>query len=141
MRPLLVIAIKLMLFSQSLFAQQTEVTINIGGLISSKGKVFIALFNSSKGFPDEGQAAFYKKVLDIKDKQASIILLLPKGTYALAVFHDENDNQKMDKNMVGYPKEKFGFSNDPKITFSAPSFDECSFVITESQRQITVNLK
>jgi uncharacterized protein (DUF2141 family) len=130
-----------MLFSSSLFAQQTEVTINIGGLISSQGKVFIALFNSSKGFPNEGQTAFYKKVLDIKDKQASITLLLAKGTYALAVFHDENDNQKMDKNMVGYPKEKFGFSNDPKIAFSAPSFEECSFLVTESPKQIMINLK
>ena len=37
---------------------------------------------------------------------------LPAGVYAVSVFHDENMNQKLDKNFVGVPKEEYGASNN-----------------------------
>jgi uncharacterized protein (DUF2141 family) len=57
---------------------------------------------------------------------------LPPGRYALAVYHDMNDNWKLDKNFVGYPKEPFGFSNNYRPVFSGPNFEDCAFEIKEN---------
>ncbi|WP_232279356.1 DUF2141 domain-containing protein [Psychromonas ingrahamii] len=52
--------------------------------------------------------------------------ILP-GKYAMAVIHDENTNGKLDTNLIGVPKEGFGFSNNAKALLSAPSFSAPSF--------------
>ncbi|HTF80122.1 MAG TPA: DUF2141 domain-containing protein [Cytophagales bacterium] len=129
-----------MLFSISSFAQQVEVTVNIRGLISSKGKVFIAVFSNPEGYPGNADAAIAKSIIEIKDNKATTTMALPPGTYAWAVFHDENNNQILDKNIFGYPKEKFGFSNNPKINFGAPTFNECSLAVNTTTKTITINL-
>lgn len=53
---------------------------------------------------------------------------LPAGSYALVVFHDQNDNMKIDHGFTG-PSEPLGFSGDFKISlFSGrPTFDELKF--------------
>ncbi len=37
--------------------------------------------------------------------------------------HDENDNGKLDTNLVGMPVEGYGFSNNPQV-MRKPTFDE-----------------
>ena len=51
---------------------------------------------------------------------------LPRGTYALAVIHDENSNAKLDT-FAGIPREGFGFSRNPPIRFGAPRFAAARF--------------
>lgn len=52
---------------------------------------------------------------------------LPPGVYAAQVFQDENDNHKVDRNVLGVPKEGVGFSNDAPIKLKAPSFKDAAF--------------
>lgn len=54
---------------------------------------------------------------------------LPRGDYAIAVIHDENDNHKLDT-FAGIPREGFGFSRDPAIGFKAPRFAAARFSLT-----------
>ena len=56
------------------------------------------------------------------------------GTYAIAVVHDENSNNKMDMALF-MPKEGFGFSRNPTITVGPPSFKSASFVVAGDVRQ------
>ena len=51
---------------------------------------------------------------------------LPRGPYALAVIHDENDNRRLDT-FAGIPREGFGFSRNPPIGFGAPRFAAARF--------------
>ncbi len=60
------------------------------------------------------------------------VMNLPPGRYALALYHDMNDNWKLDKNFVGYPKEPFGFSNNYRPIFTGPSFEDCVFEVKEN---------
>lgn len=60
------------------------------------------------------------------------VMNLPPGRYALALYHDMNDNWKLDKNFVGYPKEPYGFSNNYRPVFSGPDFEDCVFEVKES---------
>ncbi len=53
---------------------------------------------------------------------------LPSGTYAIALIHDENSNNKLDTSF-GLPREGFGFSRNPVIRFGPPKFAEAQFTV------------
>jgi uncharacterized protein (DUF2141 family) len=54
---------------------------------------------------------------------------LPPGRYALAVFHDLNDNGKLDTNLLSMPTEPWGFSNGAVGNFGPPSFDQAAVTL------------
>ena len=56
------------------------------------------------------------------------------GKYAIQFFHDENENQKMDFNLIGIPKEKFGSSNDVKPILGPPKFKKMLFEIYQDKK-------
>jgi len=51
------------------------------------------------------------------------------GTYAISVMHDENDNQKLDKNFFGVPTEGYGVSNNHTHAMSSPTWEESKFTV------------
>ncbi len=56
------------------------------------------------------------------------------GKYAIQFFHDENENQKMDFNLIGIPKEKFGSSNNVKPILGPPKFEKMLFEIYQDKK-------
>lgn len=56
------------------------------------------------------------------------------GTYAIALVHDENGNNKMDMALF-LPKEGFGFSRNPAIGMGAPKFASASFAVSGETAQ------
>jgi uncharacterized protein (DUF2141 family) len=96
---------------------------------NSAGTVACALFESPEGFPVEFlRSATNIMVIKVRNTRARCDFEdIPPGTYALGVIHDENMNGKLDLNALGMPKEGYGFSNDAKARFGAPSFDAASF--------------
>ena len=65
---------------------------------------------------------------------------VPPGTYAAQVYHDENDNHKVDRGPLGIPKEGIGFSNDAPLGLHGPSFTKASFVHDETPLVMSVRL-
>ena len=65
---------------------------------------------------------------------------LTHKVYAIAVFHDLNRNGVLDKNPFGIPTEPYGFSNNARNTFSAPSFGQASFALSKD-RTISITVK
>ena len=61
---------------------------------------------------------------------------VPAGTYAIAVFHDENGNNELDTNMFGVPKEPVAFSKAKMKLFGPPKFDECQFQVSSDTELI-----
>ena len=116
--------------------------VKILGIRNSAGGVACALFESSEGFPTEYlRSATNIMVIKIRDKQARCDFEdIPRGTYALAVVHDENMNGKLDTNLLGVPKEGYGFSNDAKALFGAPSFSAASFPYDGQNQELTISL-
>ena len=59
----------------------------------------------------------------------------------MCVFHDENMNQKLDKDFVGIPKEGYGASNNPKKKIGPPSFEDASFRLSGvAQQSVEIKL-
>ena len=97
-----------------------------------KGDLHIALFNKEKGFPfKEGVLKTY--IVPVKSKYCNYkIKNLPKGDYAVVVFHDKNADGKCNK-FIGIPTEAYGFSNNIKPRFSAPDYRDCKFALQENE--------
>ena len=116
--------------------------VKILNIRNSTGTVACALFESPVGFPTEYlHAATNIMVIKVRDKQARCDFeAIAPGTYALAVVHDENMNGKLDTNWLGVPTEGYGFSNDVKVWFSAPSFSAASFLFDGKNLDLTVDL-
>ena len=92
------------------------------------GQLGCTIFNAPDGFPRDNSKALKREWTKIQGGRAECFFKgFPAGLYALTIFHDENANGKFDMNFVGYPKEGYGFSNNAKAQFSAPSFAETSF--------------
>ena len=109
-----------------------EVTIN--NVKNNKGVILLALFNGEDGFPGQSENAFKSEKVAANAKVTRIVFEnIPQGTYAIAVFHDENDNGVLDKNMLGIPTEGYGSSNNQKKLFRTPNFNECKFKVGKSQ--------
>ena len=52
-------------------------------------------------------------------------------------FLDENNNGRLDKNVLGVPLEKYAISNDVRERFSAPSFEKAA-VINKRNRILNI---
>ena len=115
--------------------------ISVTGLRNNKGKVLLTLFNSEKGFPASTSDAVFKAESLIKNGVATIVYdAIVNGEFAIAVMHDENNNQKMDTKMFGLPKEGYGFSNDVMGTFGPPSFKKASFSYP-AKKEVFIKMK
>jgi len=117
--------------------------VTILNIRNSIGTVDCALFDSPNGFPREVlRAAMRLMAMKVLNSQAHCDFEgIPSGTYALVVLHDENMNGKIDTNWVGVPKEGYGFSNDAKIAFGAPSFSDASFIYDGKTLDLTITLR
>ena len=78
--------------------------------------------------------------IKINESTETIIISdLPKGEYAISLYHDENSDNECNRNFLGIPKEGYGFSNNVKPKFSAPTFEDCKFSLS-SDRTIDIKL-
>jgi len=118
-----------------------SLTINVDKLRNSQGIVQFALYNKDGSIPDEDFKKCYKLMKAKITKGTSTITFtgIPAGKYAVNVFHDENNNGKIDKGFI-LPIEGIGFSNFNTIGLSnRPNFEKASFNLTsDSKAKITI---
>jgi uncharacterized protein (DUF2141 family) len=107
-----------------------DLTVNIIDVEKGKGHLMIGLYASQEDYKS-GKASFNSKVKALNGKEVAVFENLPDGEYAIKIYQDENDNNKMDFNMMGIPKEGYGFSNNVGM-FGAPEYKEAKFVVKEN---------
>lgn len=118
------------------------IRVQIEGLKETKGQICFSLFASSKGFPDNGDNTLQAKCVSVREESPTLIIdNLHLGTYALAVFHDVNGDGKLNRNFLGIPKEGFGFSQNPEIQTSPPSFGDSAVLVTSAETNLQVQLR
>jgi uncharacterized protein (DUF2141 family) len=120
-------------------ASKVNLSIEVTNIQSQKGAVYLALFRAGDAFPT-GKPAEGKKV-DIKGSSVQASFSVEPGNYAVAVFHDENGNGKMDKRVFGIPKEPYGFSNNFRPKMSAPKFSDCQIQVGNNGKAIQIEIK
>jgi uncharacterized protein (DUF2141 family) len=129
-------------FATSSLAQSGQATLilKVTGLRSEKGQVKIAVFNSSEKWL--GEQPIYSSTINVDSQTVTWrINDVPYGDYGVAVFHDENSNGKMDKNVLGIPLEPYGFSNNVRVTFGPPKWEEAKFTVKGSTAEVSIGVK
>ena len=100
----------------------------INNLESNKGPIYIRILDENENPVIVGTSPVINYSAEI-----SFDSIFP-GKYAIQFFHDENENQKMDFNLIGIPKEKFGSSNDVKPILGPPKFEKMLFEIYQDKK-------
>ncbi len=71
---------------------------------------------------------------NIKDLKSTIIIKdLKPGKYGFRYFHDENMSGRLETNVLGIPREGYGFSNDAVGPFGPKPFREWLFELNHDK--------
>ena len=109
-------------------AKARGIKVEVTGIRNDKGQLGCSLWSGPQGFPRDSSHKLRYFFAPIHGNRGGCVFDgVPAGDYAVSVFHDENGNGKFDSNFIGYPLEGYGFSNNAKAQFAAPSFGECQF--------------
>jgi uncharacterized protein (DUF2141 family) len=117
-------------------AHALDLSIEVTGARSTKGFVTGAIY---------AEAGWLKTPLrgervEVGDKVVLVFRNLVPGTYALALFHDENGNGKLDSNALGLPTEHYGFSRDAQGVMGPPKFADAALQL-DTDTVVKVTLK
>lgn len=115
--------------------------VNVVGIGEHSGTVVALLFNHNDGFPAKVAKACQRTSAKVTGGTVTLRFTeLPLGTYAVTVYHDVNDNQKLDTNWIGIPKEPVAVSNNAKGRLGPPKWKDATFELREAMQELTVNL-
>ena len=106
--------------------------IKINNLESNKGPIYIRILDENENPVIVGTSTVINYSSEISFDSIS------PGKYAIQFFHDENENQKMDFNLIGIPKEKFGSSNNVKPVLGPPKFEKMLINLNENKKIIII---
>lgn len=106
-----------------------SLTITVTGLRNDSGQVGCTLHNSRDAFPTHPDKAVANQFVRISNHTATCVFdqVSAGNTYAVAVFHDENGNGKLDTGFLGIPKEGTGATRDARGHMGPPKFDDAAF--------------
>jgi uncharacterized protein (DUF2141 family) len=65
---------------------------------------------------------------------------LAAGDYAIAIYHDRNGNQKLDSNLLGIPKEPYGFSGSGRNLTGPATWEQARFSLPAAGGALTILL-
>ncbi|MDR0748854.1 MAG: DUF2141 domain-containing protein [Tannerellaceae bacterium] len=108
---------------------QKKMTVIVDDLEEPKGKLMVGIYNSESAFMKKTFRGF---MADVEDATLELTLDMPAGEYALAVYHDLNENGKLDTAIFGIPTEKYGFSNNAKGLMGPPSYQKAKVKLTDN---------
>src|SRR5947209_14196626 len=111
-------------------AKTYTLTVHLTGFRNNTGNGGVAIFKTPDGWPENNDKAFKHEGVQVENREVTIKFQVPAGTYGIAALHDENKNHKMDRNMLGWPKEGFGFANNPRVGLTAPAFSAATVKVT-----------
>lgn len=134
--PLTVCVAGALLLATTLAAgSDSAIAVQISGMRSQKGVVRCALFAGPAGFPMRSAAAQTIVTKRITGERVQCVFPgLADGTYAVSVNHDENENGKVDTNLLGIPTEGWAVSNNAAPALRPPRFAEAAIVLKTGQR-------
>jgi uncharacterized protein (DUF2141 family) len=141
-----VLALAMVSFAAFVAAAEEEAKVGTLAIVvvdlkNDDGHLSVALFDSAESYSEEDRV-FRTAQSKVKGGRSELEFAdVPFGTYALKIYHDENANDKLDTNFVGFPKEGFGFSNDAMGKFGPPKFEQAKFEFSQPRLELTIHAK
>ena len=117
-----------------------DLAIKVDNLRSTRGLIHACITASRAHFPACEKDPKARKATAPASARLVKLTGLPTGPYAVAIFHDQNSNRKMDK-MMGIPREGFGFSRSPVVRFGPPKFEQVVITLGPGLTQQTIRIQ
>lgn len=110
-----------------------EISVDVSEINSDRGALVVQVYDSKDTWLSDNTVLSKRYELQSGDsgKTVSIPIELEAGNYAVSVYHDENDNKKLDANFIGIPKEPVGLSNDHRPKFGPPQYKKAEIEVNE----------
>jgi uncharacterized protein (DUF2141 family) len=117
------------------------IVVRVAGVRNERGQVVAVLYGDvPEDFLKRGKRLRRERV-PARPGSVELCVVPPgPGVYALAVFHDENDNLRVDRSWVGLPVEGYGFSNNPTGLLGVPSHAEVAFRVGTGSTTLDIRL-
>jgi uncharacterized protein (DUF2141 family) len=123
-------------------ASATWLNLTVNGLHSSNGQLAVTLYADKPNKFLAKHGSLYVGRVEAGATAMRTCIFVPKpGVYALALYHDENANQKFDRNGIGFPVEGYGFSNNPSTFAGLPSFRSVRLNVSRTGLSTRVQMK
>ncbi len=135
-------SIKIALFATTLISSTTfahDLTIIVDNISENKGTMMVALHNTADGFKKTTNDVSAQRMKVTTPTMTFHFTNLPEGDYAVKLYQDSNDNNRIDLSDNSIPLEAFGFSNNVGQR-GRPTFDDAKFSLSHDD-QITVHLQ
>ena len=128
------------LLVSSLSVQAADLVVEIDHINSDNGVVLAQVFSGKDNY--KKGVAVDSQMLTAKTGSAQMTFKdLPAGEYAVRMFHDENNNQKMETNMFGMPTEGYGYSNEAVGNMGPAKYKKMAFTIAEEDTKVSTKVK
>jgi uncharacterized protein (DUF2141 family) len=129
----------LLIIGQLGFAQNIKIDLTVNNLKKVCGNIVVGIYNDKNDFPIDGKE-FRKLSFEVSGLSVFCpINNLPPGEYAVAIFHDVNEDGICNLGLFGIPKEGFGFSKNFRPKLHAPNFEDCKIEVLKDMA-LTINL-
>ncbi len=114
-------------FAAAAQAEPGIVVVTVSGVRSTTGHVLVAVCDREHFLRET--CPYHGRVPAMPGTVTVRIAGVPPGIYAAQAFQDENDNGKIDRSFFGLPTEAIGFSNNARMRFGPPSFNDAAFTL------------
>jgi phenylpropionate dioxygenase-like ring-hydroxylating dioxygenase large terminal subunit/uncharacterized protein (DUF2141 family) len=109
----------------------TRLVVSAEGFHSDRGHLRCLLYDRGDGYPTHPERAMARASGTITARRATCTFPnVTAGRYAVALIHDEDDDQQLDTGLFGIPTEGTGASRDARGSFGPPSFDAAAFDVS-----------
>lgn len=142
MKPFTKIHIVILLAVISLPLRAQTLNIKIEHIRNSKGTIFLAFFKDDISFQEEKPFMVKKFNKQSMEKGSiSVTVSIVEGLYGIALLDDENNNDQMEYNWLGIPREGFGFSDFYARGFRRPVFSDFDFIVIGPTKSIHIVIR
>lgn len=133
------ISLILLVFTSADTNKKAKLVVKITDIESTKGVIEIGLYRDNGKFPIPNKQYKSTRQKITSNEVKYTFEDLPIGKYALAVYHDENEDKKCNKNFFGVPTEAYCFSRDYRPFLSIPKFKDCAINLN-GDRMISIKM-
>ena len=107
---------------------------------NDNGETNIILYNNAYTFPDKPDKCYSNLWAKVNKGYSEVTFKnVPYGDYALAAYHDENGNHRLDLSVIGIPKEGIAISNDAKGLF-LPRWKDARIQVNSPDKTIVMTV-
>ena len=106
------------------------------------GRINLGLFNDSSNWLTPDDIPFIRVVPTLGHVDTLTIAIedVPVGIWAISLYHDLDENNQLERGMLGLPAEPWGMSNNAIGTMGPATFEQASFEVRSPETRVEIGL-